>query len=146
MRFPAVPRWTTLFVAALLAACRTQVTPPPPAAYSGSSTVTSEARRNAFRAATDSLSRQINAPRDSIAGVSQDEMTWNDSCLGCPQTGEKCAQVLTPGYRILLRVSDATYEYHTDLGGRTKLCSQSPAASSYASPGYPTPLPTPYPR
>jgi hypothetical protein len=124
MRSPAISRWTALFVATVLAGCRTQATPPPSAAYSGSSTATSEARQNAFRAATDSLSRQINAPADSIAGVSR-----NDSCLGCPQTAENCAQVLTPGYRILLRVSDATYEYHTDLGGRAKLCSQSPTAS-----------------
>ena len=146
MRLSAIPRWTALLVAAVLAGCRTQVTPPPPSTYSGSSTASSDARQKAFSAATHSLSRKINAPRDSIAGVSQDETTWNDSCLGCPQTAENCSQILVPGYRIVLRVGDATYEYHTDLGGRAKLCSQGPAASSYPPPGYPTPLPTPYPR
>ena len=111
-------------VVALLAGCSTHATPPPSSTASPSSTATPEAQRKAFRAATTALSKKINAPVDSIVGVSQDETTWNDSCLGCPQTGENCAQVVTPGYRIVLRVSDATYEYHTDLGGRAKLCSQ----------------------
>jgi hypothetical protein len=78
--------------------------------------------RNENAPAATALSK-INAA-DSLFGFSQDETTWNDSCLGCPQTGENCAQVVTPGYRIVLRVSDATYEYHTDLGGRATLCSQ----------------------
>jgi hypothetical protein len=113
------------FVAALLlTGCGSQPTPPPSSTASPASTATDDAKRTAFRAAAKALSEKINAPVDSIVGVSQDETTWNDSCLGCAQTGENCAQVVTPGYRIVLRVSDATYEYHTDLGGRAKLCSQ----------------------
>ena len=107
-----------------LAGCSSHATPPPSGTTSPSSTATEDARKTAYRAASKALSEKINAPIDSIVGVTQDEMTWNDSCLGCPQTGENCAQVVTPGYRIVLRVSDATYEYHTDLGGTAKLCSQ----------------------
>ena len=117
----------SILAAGLLAGCSSQPSPPPassPPPPGASSTASPDARRTAFRAAANELSRQVNAPVDSIAGVSQDETTWNDSCLGCPQTGESCSQVLTPGYRVVLRVSDATYEYHTDLGGRAKLCSQ----------------------
>jgi len=117
----------SILAAGLLTACSSQPSPPPASSTlppGASSTASPDARRNAFRAAANELSRQVNAPVDSIAGVSQDETTWNDSCLGCPQTGENCSQVLTPGYRVVLRVSDATYEYHTDLGGRAKLCSQ----------------------
>ena len=124
MRFRIVRIGLPLAAAALLAGCGTQATPPPSSTASPTSTATPEAQQKAFRAAASALSKQINAPADSIVGVSQDETTWNDSCLGCPQTGENCAQVVTPGYRIVLRVSDATYEYHTDLGGRAKLCSQ----------------------
>jgi hypothetical protein len=116
-----------LLAACFLTACSSQPSPPPasaPPAGATTSTASPDARKTAFRAAANQLSRQVNAPVDSIAGVSQDETTWNDSCLGCPQTGENCAQVLTPGYRVVLRVSDATYEYHTDMGGRAKLCSQ----------------------
>ena len=109
---------------ALIVGCGTQATPPPSGTASPSSTATGDARRTAYRAAEKALSQKINAPVGSIVGVSQDETTWNDSCLGCPQTGEMCAQVVTPGYRIVLRVSDATYEYHTDLGGTARLCNQ----------------------
>lgn len=125
MRFTPILRCSPLLIATALAGCRSQAAPPPPSTASATtSTASPDARKKAFRAAAKSLSGRIHAPVDSIAGVSQDETTWNDSCLGCPQTGENCAQVLTPGYRIVLRVSDATYEYHTDLGGRAKLCSQ----------------------
>jgi hypothetical protein len=123
-------------------ACSSHATPPPAAATTASpvSTASTAAKEKAFRAASDALAHDVNAPRDSIAGVSQDEMTWKDSCLGCAKTGEMCAQVLTPGYRVVLRVSDATYEYHTDLGGTARLCNQSPApAAGYA----PAPGPTP---
>ena len=128
------------------AACHSSATPPPASAVTGSPTTSSNARQTAFRAAATQLSHDVNAPRDSIVGVSQDEMTWRDSCLGCPKTGESCTQVLTPGYRVVLRVGDATYEYHTDLGGTARLCSQSPPGAAAPS-GYsavPPPAPTPY--
>jgi hypothetical protein len=126
MRPKAILGGSVILAIGLAAACSSQPSPPPASAppAGSSSTASPDARRTAFRAAANELSRQVHAPVDSIAGVSQDETTWNDSCLGCPQTGENCAQVLTPGYRVVLRVSDATYEYHTDLGGRAKLCSQ----------------------
>ena len=127
--------------AAAALACSHASPPPPSTTTYPASTTSNAARQNAYRAAVDALARDVNAPRDSIAGVSQDEMTWRDSCLGCPRTGESCTQVLTPGYRVVLRVSDATYEYHTDLGGTARLCNQSPAPPS----GYaPPPAPTPY--
>ena len=138
--------------AALPVACRSKPMPPAasPAGSAGSSTATPEARRDAYAAAVKALSKQVNAPRDSIVGVSQDETTWNDACLGCAASGEKCAQVLTPGYRVFLRVSGATYEYHTDLGGRARLCSQSlpPTPTAVPAPApvaEPTPEPTPGP-
>ena len=71
------------------AACSSHATPPPAATTtaSPSSTTSTAARDKAFRSAADALHRDVNAPRDSIAGVSQEEMTWRDSCLGCPKTG-----------------------------------------------------------
>src|SRR5262249_59785626 len=91
-----------------------------------SATTSSEARKKAFAAAAAQLSHDVKAPRDSIVGVSQDEVTWPDACLGCAKPGEHCAQVLTPGYKVVLGVADARYEYHTNLGGRARLCGQSP--------------------
>jgi hypothetical protein len=129
--------------AAAIWACSSHASPPPPSSttYPPASTTSNAARQNAFRAASSQLSRDVNAPTDSIAGVSQDEMTWRDSCLGCAKTGESCTQVMTPGYRVVLRVGEATYEYHTDLGGIARLCSQSPVpAGGYVA----VPAPTPY--
>jgi len=128
--------------AAAALACQSGPTPPPPSTtYTPASNPSSAARQNAFRAASSQLSHDVNAPTDTIAGVSQDEMTWRDSCLGCPKTGESCTQVMTPGYRVVLRIGDATYEYHTDLGGVARLCSQSPQPPA----GYVVaPAPTPY--
>ena len=96
---------------------------PPPTSAEGADV--SKSRQHAYSQAVEALHDQIHAPKADIAGVSQDDTTWNDSCLGCPKTGESCKQVLTPGYRIVLRVRDATYEYHTNRGDRVRLCNQS---------------------
>ena len=42
---------------------------------------------------------------------------WPDASLGCPQPGMMYAQVITPGFRIVLEVDGRSYEYHTDGGG-----------------------------
>jgi hypothetical protein len=130
--------------ASAIVACSSHAKPPPAVVSQTGSTATYKARDHAFQAAASALSKQIHVSRDSIAGVSQEEVTWNDSCLGCPKTGEKCTQVLTPGYRIVLRVSAATYEYHTELGGRARLCGQAlmPTPGPEA-PVAPPPVPTP---
>ncbi|MDQ5859155.1 MAG: hypothetical protein M3542_12890, partial [Acidobacteriota bacterium] len=99
-----------------VAACafRRTANPPPPSGQGADS----KTREEAFRASVKDLSKKIGAPESDIAGVTQEDYTWPDSCLGCTKTGESCAQVLTPGYKIVLRVRDATYEYHTNRGDR----------------------------
>ena len=118
--------------AAACGALRKTSNPPPPSTQGGDS----KTREEAFRAAVKDLAKKIGAPASDIAGVSQEDVTWSDSCLGCTATGESCAQVLTPGYKIVLRVRDATYEYHTNRGDRARLCGQSMVN--------PNPNPTPY--
>jgi hypothetical protein len=121
---------------ALSLAC-SHSTPPPTSAQGAD---VSKSRQHAFNEAVDALHSQIHAPKADIAGVAQDDTTWQDNCLGCPKTGEKCTQVLTPGYRIVLRVRDAQYEYHSDRGGKVRLCDQSQVPGSVLPP----PAPTPY--
>lgn len=43
--------------------------------------------------------------------------TWPDACLGLPADGEMCAQVETPGYRILMFVGTEEFEVHSDQVG-----------------------------
>jgi hypothetical protein len=42
---------------------------------------------------------------------------WPDACLGLPAEGELCAQVITPGYQIVLQVDDRQYEVRTNNTG-----------------------------
>ena len=149
-------RFAILLVAAVvLAGCGSHASAPPSTAVSSAPTTSAHAREDAFRAAEKALSKDAKVPRDSIVGLSQDEVTWKDACLGCGRAGEKCAQVLTPGYRVVLRVSDAIYEYHTNMGGHARICGQRQAEVSavppanpplIATPSFPQPSPTPSSR
>lgn len=45
--------------------------------------------------------------------IEVEERIWPDTSLGCPEPGRLYAQVLTPGYRIVLGAGDERYVYHT---------------------------------
>ena len=60
--------------------------------------------------------------QEQIAVVSVKAVTWPDAGLGCPEPGMFYAQVLTPGYRILLSHAGAVYTYHSDGGRRVVYC------------------------
>lgn len=38
---------------------------------------------------------------------------WPDACLGFARPDEACAQVITPGYRVIVEQGNETIEYHT---------------------------------
>jgi hypothetical protein len=40
--------------------------------------------------------------------------TWPDRSLGCPRPGVGYAQVITPGYLIVVQARGQRLEYHTD--------------------------------
>jgi hypothetical protein len=40
-----------------------------------------------------------------------------DTSLGVPDPTRSYAQVLTPGFRVILRLGGSLYEYHTDASG-----------------------------
>lgn len=54
--------------------------------------------------------------------LSMEEKDWSDTSLGCPQEDMVYAQVITPGYLIILQVGDKEYEYHTDKDSHVILC------------------------
>ena len=45
-------------------------------------------------------------------------VTWTDASLGCPVPNRMYAQVLIPGYRLVLSDGITDFEYHTDNFGR----------------------------
>ena len=54
----------------------------------------------------------------TIAELSLESQDWPDTSLGCPDPEKMYAQVITPGYLIVLASGDTEYEYHTDVGER----------------------------
>lgn len=61
------------------------------------------------------LASRLGISPDNIVLVRSEAVEWTDASLGCPEPGEEYAQVVTPGYRIVLAVEETYYEYHTDL-------------------------------
>ena len=72
------------------------------------------------------------ARRDAAgkAGLAPEQVTvesvraveWRDTSLGCPKPGMMYAQVITPGYLIVLRAGGKTYQYHADRGQQVVTC------------------------
>jgi hypothetical protein len=47
---------------------------------------------------------------------------WPDASLGCPQQGMFYAQVITPGYVVVVAGGGKRLEYHTDTRDRAVFC------------------------
>jgi hypothetical protein len=58
------------------------------------------------------LAERLSISYSQIDLISAQEVIWPDSSLGCPQPGMAYADVLTPGYLILLNTDGQDYEYH----------------------------------
>lgn len=79
-------------------------------------------RSVAAQAAIQDLARTASVPESEITVVLESEATWPDACLGCAAEGEMCAQVVTPGNRVVLLARGVTYEYHTGREGAVRRC------------------------
>jgi hypothetical protein len=77
-----------------------------------------ERRSDLVAAARLDLAGRHGLTTDSIAAirspVSIDAVIWPDACLGIVSEGLFCAQVRTPGYRIVLSAGDVLHEYRAD--------------------------------
>jgi formylglycine-generating enzyme required for sulfatase activity len=51
-----------------------------------------------------------------------DRQEFGNAALGCPQPGEAAADVVTPGYKVVLSTRDGQYELHTNLDGTLIRC------------------------
>lgn len=71
--------------------------------------------------AREALANWLGIPKQEIEVVGVDEVEWPDTSLGCPEPGMVYAQMIVPGYRIVMRVGDEVYEYHSG-GGQGVLC------------------------
>ncbi len=81
--------------------------------------------------AREDLAGRLAIEVDQIALVELKAVEWSDTSLGCPQPGMMYAQVITPGFLIILATEGQTYEYHADRGRVVTLCER---ASSSGAP------------
>jgi hypothetical protein len=78
---------------------------------------------DAVLAAKEDIVNEIYEGRtiDEITVVLVTPQQWPDACLGVPEEGEACAQVITPGFEIVLELEGAHYTYHTDEDSTVRL-------------------------
>jgi hypothetical protein len=63
------------------------------------------------------LATRLSIPESQILTLEAFETTWPDACLGIQEKDMGCAQMLTPGYSILLQANGKEYRYRTNLEG-----------------------------
>lgn len=93
-----------------------KATPPPPEAQ------VPAAAEAAVGAAKEDLVKRAALTPEEIKVTGLEAVQWPSTALGCPQPGMMYAQVITPGYRVLLQARGQTYKYHTDAGRWAVLC------------------------
>ena len=73
------------------------------------------------------LAERLEINAGQVEALEVTAVSWPDAALGCPKPGQVYAEVVTPGYRILLEAEGQTYEYRTDEIGTFVLCMDSEA-------------------
>lgn len=71
--------------------------------------------------AKQSLVEVIGVAADGIEVLSTEPVQWSDAGLGCREPDKVYAQVLVPGYTVILGVDEETYEVHTG-GDNAVIC------------------------
>ncbi len=70
--------------------------------------------------AREDLSQRLGVNVNDIKLAEIARVEWGDTSLGNPQPGMFYAQVIVPGFKMLLEADGLTSEYHTDLGERVE--------------------------
>ena len=63
------------------------------------------------------LVEQLKVDVDLVGLVSAEPVDWPDACMGIQTPGVMCAQVITPGYKVVLSANGLEYEFHTNESG-----------------------------
>ena len=59
---------------------------------------------------------------DPVIIVRDEEATWNDGSMGCPQPGQVYTQAIVTGYWVVLMVGDVEYDYRAAQSGHFVYC------------------------
>lgn len=86
-------------------------------------------------AAIADLTKRQGVKSEEITVVSNDEVTWRDGSLGCPEPGKMYSMALVDGVRIVLEAGGKSYSYHGGKTGSVKYCEnpQEPAPDKGSS-------------
>ena len=99
---------------AVLGACASTVEPPTPTPEVFNP-LPPELR--AFEAVREVLAQQLGLDPLAIQLVETVSVDWPDTCLGLPTADESCAQVVTPGFRVVVETGGTSYEFRTNRDG-----------------------------
>lgn len=80
----------------------------------GEATIESKTLIKLVELAKGDLARRLRVGVEEVTLVSTEAVEWPDASLGNPQPGMVYAQVITPGYKIILSAERQEYEYHSD--------------------------------
>jgi hypothetical protein len=91
--------------------------------------VTGECSGDAFDSCLRTAQIAVLTDAQSQFGVDDSEIVieqsnyqeWSNACLDAASDGEACAEVITPGFVVVIDVAGTHYEYHTDLNGNARL-------------------------
>jgi hypothetical protein len=70
------------------------------------------------------LALRLQVTEEAIEVVSVEAVEWPNTGLGCPQPGMMYAQVITPGYLLILVAMGESHWYHTDAVEQVILCGE----------------------
>jgi hypothetical protein len=97
---------------------------PRPSAAASPSAASDPAQEAVAQARHDAAQR-LNVPETDVHVDSVEAHEWPDASRGCRRDGEVYAQVVTPGYIVVVSAHGQQLEYHADSIGRVLLCSGS---------------------
>lgn len=80
------------------------------------------------------LVQRTGAERSAIVTVVSEFTTWSDGSMGCPQPGVEYTQAPVDGYRVVLRVGAAEYDYRSSTRGFFFLCTPRSASMPPTTP------------
>lgn len=58
------------------------------------------------------LAEHLDIDPSSIELVSEEDVSWSDGSVGCPEPGMAYTQAIVPGYLIILQADGTEYRYH----------------------------------
>ncbi len=117
----------TVVVYAVLAGCKaasvgaTDAGPIPFVPGQGSSDQLTDVERDAAERAIAALADALHVHRDKILVDTVHAVNWPDSSIGCPRPDMAYLQVVTPGYKVILRTGGQIYTVH-EADNRAFLC------------------------